>query len=381
MDPYVRDYQHAVSRIKELACFAEVDDPLRHAPESESEMTLFSIFMRIVADLEMEEEEARRHYHAIRAHAEHLKKCAGRRVGFHVAMCDYLINITHLFKCPKFMEFGTYETLVRHTTTDDLTGLYNRRFFNEQLERELFRARRYGHPFSILMIDIDDFKTINDRYGHPVGDKVLQDLAGIMRSYLRTEDIAARYGGEEFIVLLSHTELEGARLFGERMLKTTAMHNFPEGLQLSFSGGIAGYPHHGADVQGLLNTADRSLYDAKLRGKACISCSFDERRGASRYKTGIGFQMFKHSGQPLDGELRDISITGLRGNAQVLLQSGDEITIRLRDTKERMTYMVEARVVWAEREEENGAVMFGAKYTERNPNLVSHLISDYMRHT
>jgi diguanylate cyclase (GGDEF)-like protein len=381
MEPFMHDYRAAVNRIKHLACFADGDNPLKivSSEEHEQNETLFSLFMRIVGDLDMSEKEARYHYAAILDHAEHLKRMNGRSVGFHVAMCDYLVNIVRILECPKFMEFGKYEALLWQTTTDELTGLYNRRFFNEQLERELHRARRYGQPFSLLMIDIDDFKVINDNHGHPVGDAVLRELTRIMKAYLRSEDIAARYGGEEFVILLPHTDLEGARAFGERLLDKVMRHRFPRRLQVAFSGGIAGFPHHGRGAAALLKVADRSLYDAKLRGKGQISCSFDERRSASRYNADIQFQIHHPDGETHNADLRDISVTGLAGHAEGELFPGDKINVRLRDTSDRLVYLVEARVVWVKQEQRgSGDLDFGVKYTNRNPTLISHLITDYM---
>ena len=111
-----------------------------------------------------------------------------------------------------------YEALAQQAITDGLTGLYNHRFFYERLRDEVVRARRYELPLSLLMMDLDDFKRYNDRFGHPAGDGVLRRVAEIMRAQLRGGvDVAARYGGEEFAVILPHTEPGGAEHVGRRL--------------------------------------------------------------------------------------------------------------------------------------------------------------------
>jgi diguanylate cyclase (GGDEF)-like protein len=353
------------------------DNPLTKRMLQEQDAA-FSSFMRFAADLECSEAEARRHYRAILDHAEHLKRQNGRQVGFHVAMCDYLVNIAQLVECPKLMRFGKYEELMRQSTLDELTGLYNRRCINEQIERELHRSRRYNMPFSLLMVDIDNFKAVNDNHGHPLGDAVLREFARIMRDHLRTEDSAARFGGEEFMVLLPQTDMSGACAFGERILDKTRRHRFPEKLNITFSGGIATYPNHAESVAELLKVADRSLYDAKLGGKGQIRCTGEDRRSASRYSAEVGFKIYDHSGKERSASMRDISISGLAANADVPLKPGEQITLRLHDTRDRLAYTVEARVVWVRPQpRQDQEVLFGAKYTERNPNLISHFIKDY----
>ena len=111
-----------------------------------------------------------------------------------------------------------YRTLERQAITDGLTGLYNHRYFYERLNQEIARAQRYGLPLSLLMIDIDDFKHFNDRFGHPTGDLVLAEVGRILATQIRTGvDIASRYGGEEFTIVLPNTARDGAQVVGARL--------------------------------------------------------------------------------------------------------------------------------------------------------------------
>ncbi len=164
-----------------------------------------------------------------------------------------------------------YETLQRLAVTDPLTKLFRRNYFEEQMEAELGRCRRYGRPLSVMMLDIDHFKSVNDTYGHAAGDAVLQGLAGLLRRYARKDDLIARYGGEEFVVYLVETDQDGARLAGERVRMGTENQDFtlPDGrkLRVTISVGTASYPPDADDVSALVQRADLALYAAKHGGR------------------------------------------------------------------------------------------------------------------
>jgi diguanylate cyclase (GGDEF)-like protein len=163
------------------------------------------------------------------------------------------------------------QELERLATLDALTGAHNRRHFLERLREELQRARRYGTTFSLLMIDVDYFKHVNDNHGHLTGDNVLVRLGELLRQSLRSTDLAARYGGEEFCILAANTDLEGARAFAERFRELLAEQSFSGGGGSSFSVtcsvGVAAFA--GEDISGdeLIARADQALYQAKREGR------------------------------------------------------------------------------------------------------------------
>lgn len=170
------------------------------------------------------------------------------------------------------------ETIERQATMDGLTGLYNHRFFWERLRDEVSRARRYGHPLSLLMLDLDDFKLVNDRFGHPVGDELLRAVGSALQTQIRQGvDCAARYGGEEFAVILPATESEledGAVTTAERIRHAIAGLRAPladpawRGITVSI--GVATLPLHAETAEDLVAKADRALYAAKARGKDSV---------------------------------------------------------------------------------------------------------------
>jgi diguanylate cyclase (GGDEF)-like protein len=187
-----------------------------------------------------------------------------------------------------------FETFKLQAITDGLTGLYNHRYFYERLEGEVAKSTRYGPPLSLLMLDLDDFKAFNDRYGHPAGDEVLRDIADILRRQLRRDiDVAARYGGEEFAVILPSTPLAGAQTVGDRLQHQLSVIEAGDdgaetigerlranvadacfagaagqgAVSITVSIGVATFPGSARDAEGLVRAADKALYLAKRLGK------------------------------------------------------------------------------------------------------------------
>jgi len=157
------------------------------------------------------------------------------------------------------------------SVTDELTGMYNRRYFFERLEEYLRAARRHRLPLSLMMIDIDLFKRVNDNYGHPTGDRILRTIAELIRSGLRASDISARYGGEEFVILLPYTDEAEALRLAHRLLTTVSTHPFPlpqEAGPVTISIGLSQLDvEHPISGETLIARADGALYQAKRAGR------------------------------------------------------------------------------------------------------------------
>lgn len=163
-----------------------------------------------------------------------------------------------------------YEKAQQLSIYDSLTGIYNRRYFMHRFIEEFNRAEKFKHNLSFLMIDIDNFKAINDTYGHLVGDVVLKEVARLVKETIREVDFAARFGGEEFAIILLDTDKAGAIMAGDRICFKIARDRisvFDEMLVVSVSVGIAVYPQNSIHSDMLIETADKALYKAKLSGK------------------------------------------------------------------------------------------------------------------
>ncbi len=170
------------------------------------------------------------------------------------------------------IENAYHEEIYRLTTIDGLTQIHNRRFFLEQLEREVSRARRYRRDLSLILFDIDRFKSINDTYGHLAGDYVLTQMATVVRGKIRREDVLARYGGEEFAIVLPEIDGPNALAFAEKIRKLIekAPFKFEEAkLQVTVSVGVTTLADE-IDASELVKRADDKLYEAKEGGRNCV---------------------------------------------------------------------------------------------------------------
>jgi two-component system cell cycle response regulator len=156
-------------------------------------------------------------------------------------------------------------------TMDGLTGLYNRRYFLESLQKEMGRADRMNSELALYMFDIDDFKSVNDRHGHQAGDAVLAGLGRLLRETIRLIDVPSRYGGEEFAVLLPSTRLREAQTACERLRRAVGDHTFTLNdisIRITVSIGVTSYwPKSGHSAGQLIEAADKALYEAKKEGK------------------------------------------------------------------------------------------------------------------
>ncbi len=167
------------------------------------------------------------------------------------------------------MEAQYHETIYRMTIMDGLTGVNNKRYLLETLEREIPRARRHQRPLTLVMFDIDRFKDINDTFGHLAGDYVLKDLAQLVKARLRPDDVIGRYGGEEFSVILPETSLSGGAKIADDLRERIATHRFEfenESISVTVSLGVAQL-QDGQDVLKFIKDADEKLYVAKRSGR------------------------------------------------------------------------------------------------------------------
>ncbi len=163
-----------------------------------------------------------------------------------------------------------YNRVEEMAITDSLTGVHTRRHLMERFKEEIRRSMKHKSPLSVLILDIDNFKDRNDRFGHLVGDVILRDIGRLLKSNLREIDIIGRYGGEEFVMVLSNTPKKGARGVAERIRQTIGVSRFKaydEIVDVTASLGISGFPEDGVDAEGLIDCADRALYRAKETGR------------------------------------------------------------------------------------------------------------------
>ena len=168
------------------------------------------------------------------------------------------------------IENSYHEEIYRLTTVDGLTQVFNKRYFMENLEREISRCKRYGRDLSLLIFDIDHFKKINDTYGHLAGDAVLKQLAGLVKFHIRREDFLARYGGEEFTIILPEIDHESAMVMAEKLRSLVEEERFffeKVAIPVTISLGVASFNEHVTEAIDFIRESDKFLYEAKNAGR------------------------------------------------------------------------------------------------------------------
>jgi diguanylate cyclase (GGDEF)-like protein len=158
------------------------------------------------------------------------------------------------------------EGLEELATTDKLTGLYNRRKFEEVLTAEIIRIQRFEHPGSLIIFDIDNFKEVNDTFGHQAGDEVLKRLSATVKAWLRNVDTLARWGGDEYTILMPETDLKGATTLAEKIRLGVTVQKIPKAGMVTISLGVTEY-RNGDSMESMLKRADEALYRAKRNGR------------------------------------------------------------------------------------------------------------------
>ncbi|HEX4140358.1 MAG TPA: GGDEF domain-containing protein, partial [Candidatus Methylacidiphilales bacterium] len=226
-------------------------------------------FFHTIAKIDLPEQQSNDYWQRILQRRRELSDSLGRKVALATAMVDVLSS-TNFIRVPIVMEYEELKKLQINAATDALTGLYNRRLFDEYCDKELNRAKRYGQHLAIVILDLHRLKEVNDRHGHLRGDHILQLAATTLRRTLRAADFAFRIGGDEFALLLPQTDTEQAVTLCRRVRALYEAEVVPlkieVGVTLDF--GVAVHPQDGDQKSDLLRTADERLYELKRSGRA-----------------------------------------------------------------------------------------------------------------
>ena len=281
--------------------------------------------------------EARNHIFNILSHHSELTACLGRPVGLRTAVCDYFTALVPVFRDPVIMDATHLAVSERCALVDELTGLANRRHFNRELEKEIERARRQRRHCSLLMLDVDRFKSFNDTYGHLAGDEALRQVAQILTASVRLVDQVSRYGGEEFAVILPQTGRADAAMVAERARAALDAHRWEhdggEMPPLTVSVGAATYPSDAQDFAGLVEKADQALYRAKGTGRNQVCEAGDDPRRHQRFPLVIPTQC-RLNGNPIHpGLTLNLSLEGMLFRGPQDIAPGSDLVTVLTDPK------------------------------------------------
>lgn len=251
---------------------ADLQEIISHL--SRSGESLYSELLYYLTYRRFPPEEGEDHWKGIMEHKRRMQDALGRDVAFRVAALDYLTTEAGVLCGAHLIARPEFESILSHVNVDEVSGVYSRRYLNTQLTRELSRARRYGNSLSMLLIDLDGFKGVNDQLGHLEGDTLLRKVGRLLRDTTRQADSVCRFGGDEFAVLLPETTAPEAYRTAERVSKAVATLTVPsengEAGPLTLSIGGATFPVDCEEAEELLALADQMCLDAKRAGKNCV---------------------------------------------------------------------------------------------------------------
>jgi diguanylate cyclase (GGDEF)-like protein len=299
------------------------------------------VIFQVTADLHVNRDEAMVYWEKFYQHSSWLHEKVGRPLPLVATICDYLsLNINHLNHKAKLTTHEHFNSLVNHSTVDHLTGLFNRNCFNDILKHLLALTQREDTELSLVFLDLDDFKLVNDKFGHQMGDFVLNKFGKLLSNSIRQSDIALRYGGEEFVILMPNTDRKEAMILSNRIrLKVKSMPFIENGtnLHMSISGGLAVYPTHAKTADELVYSADNALYQAKGAGKNNIKVFKNENRHYLRVPLvkNIKVKEINFNGATIqDATCHNISIGGVLLETSQHYHVRDSIQIAIKFTDE-----------------------------------------------
>ncbi len=349
------------------------EDSVLEAAESlykSGEKDIYARLIHVMCHLRLHPTEAKSTWEAIIARRDLLEEKLGRKAGFRVAMVDYFVNESHELKNPKVIEIHVYAETARQAAVDELTGVFNRRFFDSAIERELKQATRRNREFSLLIIDIDNFKRVNDTHGHTTGDAVISALGKLLKRSMRSEDTPCRIGGEEFAVILPETSAEGAMIVSEKIRTEFAKLKIAS-TDLSLSGGLATFPCDATTSAELIDRADQMLYFAKYAGKNRIICYSQNKRRHIRYPLEWELSITKTNGIPGKSMSQDVSIEGISFELDEAMQPGELMSLHLKIDANPIELPVQ--IIWVDNNSQTRKFRAGARFIRLTPQNLNTL--------
>lgn len=335
----------------------------------------------LLTRMRFEPEDALCFWDEILRHHQGLTLALARDVGIRVAVCDYFMNLHPKMRDPVIVEVQVLLQKEQGALLDELTGLYNRRYFNDAISREVERFKRFGQRFSLIMLDVDHFKRFNDSYGHLAGDEALKTVASVLQNTARSFDHVVRFGGEEFALILPHTDGSQALAAAERMRKAVAgtpiMVN-GQPVPITVSLGAATFPEDAINARDLVSRSDEALYDAKRTRNA--SCSFSEQnRRFPRAPIDLVVLFTRQEqgaeSRPVRVSAMNVSFGGMLCVSPLPILPGTKVEVALDvEAPDQRGLRVSARVVRLERESEDSsfaiALAFDLDTQEERRDLV-----------
>ena len=301
----------------------------------ESGEDTYSVIIQTLTSLDLEPEEAKRCWFEILSHRESISTALDRKISLLTTISDYFYAIETPLKNPKIVDIKVYEKVIKQSTHDSLTGLFNKAYLTDALTQHISLAKRHNTELSVLFLDIDNFKDINDTFGHHSGDLVLKNVAHRISQEMRASDIIARFGGDEFVILMPNTYKTNALMLSERLRNALNQNSIPikgTAHTITVSGGVASFPADARKAENLLNLADSALYRAKGAGKNSISLFKEDKRRFLRIDFHRPVKV-KHLGfsrtKTLAGKSKNIAVGGILFENKEPLSIGARVQVSI----------------------------------------------------
>lgn len=345
---------------------------------------IFQAIFHIYAGLELSPKVAEEYWREVLLLRRDMKNALKRDIDLIPAIYDFLAASENSLLNPRLIEEKSYAKVILETTHDGLTSLFNRQYFKEVLTQSIATAKRYDNDISMLFIDIDDFKQINDTHGHSTGDEVIQLVAQAIQGSKRDSDVAARFGGEEFVLMMPHTEGIKGYVCAERIRKRveqieTGTPDNP--IRVTVSIGLASFPQNCKSAAELIKRADSALYLAKGAGKNTISMYKEEKRRYVRVKyeekikiTNLGFD----ESPIFSATSKDICIGGILFENSEPLPIGSRIKVSV-PIKDDSPLLLIGTVVRVEAYEEDKYDIGMAISFKEMGNIASNEIASFLK--
>ena len=341
--------------------------------ETDSDCTCsasFSSLLENFVHLDFTEEEAEKHWTNILVCADELEKKLAKPVNAHLAIVDYFTSKEHRLNSPMLIEIHVFKQTEKLAMVDSLTNVFNRRYMDIVLKKEFNRCERYNKSFSLCIMDLDNFKQINDSKGHQFGDLVLVELSTLIKNTIREEDVICRYGGEEFIIILPETDTAGAFYLAERVRKAVDLTPFFTDNNISFSAGTASYPACAQDITSLIRVADKALYEAKFTGKGKTCEAPPERRRFWRFPKEWEVEIFSKDANELlsTTKTKNISVGGFQFESKLSYNIDTKLNLVFRSMDKtsqgsKKDVTVEGTITWVNHQV-NEVYSYGICFTD-----------------
>ncbi len=315
------------------------------------DMDFYRAILYLLTHLEFSEQEALAHWQAICVHYRQLCTTTKRSMDIRVAILDYFLDVTKKINQPKIIEMKVFQTAQSQLVRDEMTGLFNYRHFKEVMAVEHRRAIANNDYLSLILIDIDNFKLVNDTYGHMAGDVVLREVAKRMEASLAQRDPLYRYGGEEFAVIVPREPKSDVRKIAEALrssIAETPIHIEKDlmgkaiELPVTASFGIANIPSDAVESDTLIQRADKALYVAKASGKNTVKLYSDNMRHHQRRQYRTKMTIDRMQEEKIEIETLDISEGGMQFSTNAEIRADELFKIPFGDASKKRIFYCQA---------------------------------------